>query len=179
MNRQNQNYIFSLVVYLVDLAAVAAAYIFPLGGALLLPLFPLVFASFALFVLELRRGAAAGWGLKPLASRARGANEKRCPPGRVLRRIPGGMKALVVLSVVYVLISFAVNGVILANGMPEVAGGVPLRRNHGQVTQITWAEYDRLRGAESRLFTGHLLAFAALPLGYFSGLRKVGPDDRD
>ena len=51
--------------------------------------------------------------------------------------------------------------------------GVPVQHNRSVVTQVTWEEYNRLKRAESRMFAGHLLVFAALPFGYFSGTRKI------
>lgn len=84
MEKQELCHCFSLAAYLLNLAAIVLAYIFPVGGLYAAVLFPPVFVSFGLFIRH---------------ARAR-------PPECVLKHIPSRIKVLAALAAVYVTGSF-------------------------------------------------------------------------
>lgn len=77
-----------------------------------------------------------------------------------------------VLTLIYVVLNGVINMIILRGGGPEIVDGTYCLWNHGFIREITEEEYNKLSLAESRFFTGHLLAFSAAPMLFFSTLRE-------
>lgn len=175
MKKQDGKYILSLAVYIINLLAILLSCLFPAGMPFFAILFPVSLIPFALCIFELRHSIGITWGKASRSSR-QNPNQKSCPLSLVLRSIPKGIKIMVLLSLLYVFISFFVNGVILAGGAPKVINEIPFQNNHGKLSVITWPEYHKLKSAESRLLTGHMLAFTAIPFACFSGIRKINSE---
>lgn len=172
MKKQDKKYILSLTVYIINLLAILLSCLFPAGIPFFVILFPVSLIPFALCIFELRHSIGITWGKAARSSRQK-PNQESCPLSLVLRSIPKGIKIVVLLSLLYVFISFFVNGAILAGGAPKVVNGIPFQNNHGKLSVITWQEYHKLKRAESRVFTGHVLAFTAIPFACFSGVKKI------
>lgn len=149
---KGKRYLYSVFVYCLAIAAVIWSYISMLQiGSIFIVLFVLVAVSFAFFVVQLRRDVAESWGLNTPRAIRKILGGPRYPAGGVFRNIPTGIKILVVLSVLYTFINFFVSLAVMSGNELRAAG------------------------AGSRLILGHMLAFAALPLGYFSGVSKTEP----
>lgn len=137
---------YALALWAANVALILASYVSPhmagWGAALFLFLFP----AWVRMVMGLRRGE--GLGLSG----------------------PRWAKAVAGLSVAYTFANFLYNGIfLLGAGMPEIQDGIYCLWNHGFVRTLSPEEYLRLKGAESRLFPGHILAFSGLALAHFSG----------
>ena len=91
---------------------------------------------------------------------------------QVMARSAAWVKIIALTSILYSLVNFFVCLVLLSEGGPHIDNGVYCVWNHGFVREITRPEYEALLKIEGRMFVGHILAFTALPVVFFSARKN-------
>lgn len=146
-------------------------------STLLTPGFVLAGGAFAVFVIDtIRLAPKAPLGLTQepwywVRARRRGT-------GRWMAALPGwrGRVATALFAVAWLsfMLTIFLGGL---GGSPQERDGRFISNDHGNITEITRDEYLRDRAAESRLFSGHMMAFSGIAVLYFTQprLRRTTP----
>jgi len=92
---------------------------------------------------------------------------------QVLKNSAAWSKAIAFTSVIYTFVNFFICMFLLREGGPHIDNGVYCLWNHSFIREITKDEYEALLLVEGRMSVGHLLAFSAIPVVFFSGRKSM------
>lgn len=145
---------YTRIVWITNVAAIILSYFFHQTIYFSVVLFLAIIPACGCFIWKVRNKEFDSWN-------------------QFIKGVPKVIIWVTVLSCLYTFFNFFIHMAITGGGSPEIVDGVYYLWNHGPVRPITEAEYISLRLAEARLFTGHPLAFSAIPMAYFSSERNA------
>ena len=144
---------YSLLVWIVNAALALVSYFWCPPEGVLVAMFPAIFIAFGMM---LRFSRKDGIG-----------------PAQVWKDSATWAKVIAIVSILYTAVNFPLCMTLLGEGGPHIEDGVYCLWNHGFIREITVLEYEALRKVEFRMFFGHMLAFSAVPVAFFSARKNI------
>ena len=159
MCKEKKKFLYAFLVWLFNILLVIGSYFSYHVDSFVWLLFPAVMVSWLIMLRRLLAARQSGeiffvsdfWG------------------GR-----PKFFIGLTVASLLYFAVNFILCAYVLRDGHPEIVDGVyALVYDRGTfVRELSFAEYQTLRFAETRMAMGHLLIFSSLPMLFSSDAVK-------
>lgn len=153
MNNDHSCYVYSVIIWWINIAAIVVSYFFVNADVLIIPLFLVIFIEYGNCITKCNeRGGLLICGF--------------------FKGAPKLIKAAAILSFFYTFINFLANVYILREGSPNFENGMYYLWDHKFIREITRQEYRNFKIAQNRLGIGHILTFSAIPMVFFSQFRN-------